>query len=93
MKFKVYEVVLDWDTEKDGDIESYLYADYKDAKKKFDALVEKQKQIDWVQEGLSLLGKNEAYELIENIDFWGFYAEEFWSRWKSEVSIIEREVF
>lgn len=93
MKFKVYEVVLDWATEKDGDIESYLYVDYKDAKKKFDELVKKQKQVDWIQEGWSLLGKNEAFTLINHIDFWGFYAEKFWSDWKSEITIIEREVF
>ena len=91
MKFKVYEVKSLRVEEKDDYEESFLYTEYDDAVVKFKELVEEEKHIDWIEEGLA--SDDERYELYENVDFWGFYAEDFWSPWKSEVSIIEREVF
>ena len=91
MKFKVYEVELQWNTDKDEDRQSFLYADYEDAVVKFKELIEEQKKVDWIEEGLA--SDDEKYELFEKVDFWGFYAEYLWSDWRSEISIIEREVF
>lgn len=91
MKFKVYEVKSLRVEEKDDYEESFLYAEYDDAIEKFKELVEEEKQVDWIEEGLA--SDDERYELYENVDFWGFYAEDLWNNWKSEVSIIEREVF
>lgn len=90
MKFKVYEVVRTRDEEKDDYRESFLYAEYTDAVKKFKALIEEEKNVDWIEEGLE--SDDTKYELIEQIDFWGFYVDDVWSFWKSEISIIEREV-
>ena len=58
---------------------------------KFKELVEEEKQVDWIEEGL--VSDDDRYVLIKKIDFWGFYAEDFWNDWRSEVTIIEREVF
>jgi hypothetical protein len=91
MKFKVYEVKTIRIEDKDDYEESFLYAEYEDAVAKFKELIEVEKKVDWIEEGLA--SDDKRYELIENVDFWGFYAEDFWNDWKSEVSIIEREVF
>ena len=91
MKFRVYEVKRYRFEDKDDYEDSFLYAEYDDAVAKFKELVEEEKQVDWIEEGLA--SEDERYELYENIDFWGFYAEDFWNNLKSEVSIIEREVF
>ena len=94
MKFKIHEVVLEWDTGKDGDTESFLYADYEDAVAKFKELVEKQKKIDWIAEGLTK-DSDEVYryELCEEIDHWCFSVDYFLDRMYSAVTIIIREVF
>lgn len=94
MKFKIHEVVLEWDTGKDGDTESFLYADYEDAVAKFKELVEKQKKVDWIEEGLTK-DSDEIYhyELYEEIDHWCFSADYFLDHMYSSVTIIEREVF
>jgi hypothetical protein len=91
MKFKVYEVKATRLEEKDDYEQSFLYAEYEDAVAKFKELVEAEKKVDWIEEGLA--SDDERYELFENVDFWGFYAEDFWNDWRSEVTIIEREVF
>ena len=91
MKFKVYEVQAIRVEDKDDYEQSFLYAEYEDAVAKFKELVEAEKKVDWVEEGLA--SDNERYELFENVDFWGFYAEYLWSSWRSEVTIKTREVF
>ena len=91
MKFKVYEVKRIRIEDKDDYEDAFLYATYSDAVSKFLGLIEEEKKIDWIEEGIKI--DDERYELIENIDFWGFYAESFWNNWKSEITIIEREVF
>lgn len=91
MKFKVYEVKAIRIEDKDDYEQSFLYAEYEDAVTKFKELVEAEKKVDWIEEGLA--SDDKKYELFENVDFWGFYAEDFWNNWKSEVSITEREVF
>ena len=91
MKFKVYEVKAIRVEEKDDYEQSFLYAEYEDAVAKFKELVEEEKQVDWIEEGLA--SDDARYELYEKVDFWGFYAEDLWNDWRSEVSIIEREVF
>lgn len=90
MKFKVYEVKAIRVEEK-GDYEQlFLYANYEDAVAKFKELIETEKKVGWIEEGLA--SDDTLYELVENIDFWGFYADAFWCDWKSEVFIEEREV-
>ena len=91
MKFKVYEVQAIRVEDKDDYEQSFLYAEYEDAVAKFKELVEAEKKVDWVEEGLA--SDNERYELFENVDFWGFDAEYLWSSWRSEVTIKTREVF
>ena len=91
MKFKVYEVKAIRVEDKDDYEQSFLYAEYEDAVVKFKELVAAEKQVDWIAEGLA--SSDENYELYENVDFWGFYAEDLWNDWRSEVTIIEREVF
>ena len=91
MKFKVYEVKAIRIEEKGDYEQSFLYADYEDAVVKFKELVESEKKVDWIEEGIA--SDDEKYELFENVDFWGFYADYLWSDWSSEVTIIEREVF
>ena len=91
MKFKVYEVKATRLEEKDDYEQSFLYTGYEDAVAKFKELVEAEKKVDWIEEGLA--SDSNKYELYENVDFWGFYAEDMWSDWRSEVTIIEREVF
>lgn len=91
MKLKVYEVKRYRVEDKDDYEDSFLYAEYHNAVNKFKDIIEEEKMVDWIEEGLE---SNDArYELIEAIDFWGFYAEDFWNDWKSEVTITEREVF
>lgn len=92
MKFKVYEVTRVRDDGKDDYVDSFLYADYVDAVAKFKQLVEEEKKVDWIEELFELNDKT-LYEVIEDIDFWGLYAADFWDYLKSEVSITEREVF
>lgn len=92
MKFKVYEVKRVRDDGKDDYVDSFLYADYVDAVAKFKQLVEEEKKVDWIEELFELNDKT-LYEVIEDIDFWGLYAADFWDYLKSEVSITEREVF
>ena len=91
MKLKVYEVERIRIEDKDDYEDSFLFAEYSDAVKKFKELIEEEKKIDWIEEGLE--SDDARYELIEKVDFWGFYAEDFWNDWKSEVTITEREVF
>ena len=91
MKFKVYEVRAIRVEEKDDDEQSFLYAEYDDAVVKFKELVDAEKQVDWIEEGLA--SDDKRYALFESVDFWGFYAEDLWNDWRSEVTIIEREVF
>lgn len=91
MKFKVYEVEAIRIEDKDDYKQSFLYAEYQDAVVKFKELVEVEKKVDWIEEGL--VSDDKRYTFVEAIDFWGFYAEDFWNDWKSEISIIEREVF
>ena len=91
MKLKVYEVERIRIEDKDDYEDSFLFAEYSDAVKKFKELIEEEKKIDWIEEGLE--SDDERYELIEKVDFWGFYAEDFWNDWKSEIAITEREVF
>jgi hypothetical protein len=91
MKFKVYEVKAIRIEDKCDYEQSFLYADYEDAVAKFKELVEAEKNVDWIEEGL--FSDDERYKLFENVDFWGFYAESLWNDWRSEVTIIEREVF
>ena len=91
MQLKVYEVTRIRVEDKDDYEDSVLYADYTDAVAKFKEFVDEEKKVDWIEEGLE--SDNERYQLIENVDFWGFYAEDFWNDWKSEVTITEREVF
>ena len=90
MKFKVYEVKRYRFEDRDDYEDSFLYAEYPDAVKKFKELIEEEKKIDWIEEGLG--SNDEKYELIETIDFWGFYAEDFWNDWKSEITITKRKV-
>ena len=90
MKLKVYEVKRVRDDGKNDYVDLFLYADYADAVVKFKELIEAEKKIDWIEEGLE--SNDERYEVIENVDFWGFYADDFWNNLKSEVSIEEREV-
>lgn len=94
MKFKIYEVTLEWNTGKDDDTESFLYAEYEDAVAKLKELVEKQKKVDWIEEGLAK-DSDEIYhyELYEEIDHWHFSVDYFFSHMYSSVTIIEREVF
>ena len=94
MKFKIYEVTLEWNTGKDDDKQSFLYADYEDAVAKFKELVEEQKKVDWIDEGL----KSESdefyqYELTEQVDYWYFGVDCFLDRMYSVVVIEERKVF
>ena len=91
MKFKVYEVKAIRMEDKDDYEQSFLYAEYADAVAKFNEIVEAEKKIDWIEEGLT--SDNEKYELFENTDFWGFYAQKLWGDWHSEVVIETREVF
>lgn len=91
MKFKVYEVKRYRFEDKDDYEDSFLYAEYDDAVAKFKELVEEEKQVDWIEEGLA--SDDEKYELIQKIDFWGFYAEGFWNDWTSEITITKRKVF
>lgn len=90
MKFKVYEVKRVRDDGKDDYIDSFLYADYKDAVVKFKQFIEEEKKIDWIEEGLA--SDDKRYTVIESVDYWGFYAEDLWNTLRSEVSIEEREV-
>ena len=90
MKLKVYEVERIRIEDKDDYEDSFLFAEYSDAVKKFKELIEEEKKVDWIEEGLE--SDDTRYELIEKVDFWGFYAEDFWNDWKSEVAITEREV-
>ena len=91
MKFIVYEVKRYRFEDKDDYEDSFLYAEYSDAVKKFKELIEEEKKIDWIEEGL--VSDDERYELIQKIDFWGFYAEDFWNDWTSEITITKRRVF
>ena len=91
MKIKVYEVKATRLEEKDEYEQSFLYVRYEDAVVKFKELVDEEKKVDWIKEGLE--SNNSKYELFEKVDFWGFYADDLWSDWRSEVTIIEREVF
>ena len=94
MKFKIYEVTLEWNTEKDDDHQSFLYAEYEDAVAKFKELVEEQKKVDWIAEGLEK-GDDDFYhyELTEQVDYWYFGADYFLDRMYSVVTIEERKVF
>lgn len=89
MKFKVYEVTRVRVDRKDEYAVEYLFADYADAVAKFKELVAKEKKVDWIEEAL----KNGDCQLTEGINFWGIYDECFLDTYKSEVEIIEREVF
>lgn len=93
MKFKVYEVELEWNTGKDDDKQSFLYADYEDAVAKFKELVKEQKKIDWVAEALTS-ESDDWYqsELIDMIDYWCIIIDCNLDRWYSAVTITEREV-
>ena len=93
MKFKVYEVTLEWNTGKDEDTKSILYANYEDAVAKFKEFIEEQKRVDWIAEGLAD-GNNDGYEyeLTERIDYWCFSRDYFLDHMYSVVMIEEREV-
>ena len=94
MKFKVYEVELEWSTEKDDDRQSFLYADYDDAVVKFKELIEEQKKVDWIAE--ALVKENDDWfqsELTETIDCWCISVDYQLDYMYSVVTITEREVF
>jgi hypothetical protein len=94
MKFKVYEVELEWDDIKNGDRQSFLYANYEDAVAKFKELVEQQKKVDWIEEGLTEgNGDGYEYELTEQVDYWCFSRDYFLDHCYSAVTIEERKVF
>lgn len=94
MKFKVYEVELEWSTDKDDDKKSFLYANYDDAVARFKELVEEQKKIDWVEEALTRKS-DDWYQstLIDMIDYWCVIIDCNLDRMYSSVTITEREVF
>ena len=91
MKFKVYEVTRVRADRKDDYIDSFLYADYKDAVAKFKEFIEEEEKIDWIEEGLK--SDDDKYTVIKGIDFWEFYVDDILDNLKSEVLIEEREVF
>ena len=93
MKFKVYEVELEWNTGKDDDRQSFLYVDYNDAVAKFKELIEEQKKIDWIEEAL-VMDDNDWYqsELTEMVDYWCISVDYQLDRMYSAVTITEREV-
>lgn len=90
MKFKIYEVKRVRDDGQDDYADLFLYADYNDAVVKFKKLIEEEKKVDWIEDVLEF--NDGRYEVIENIDFWGIYVDDFWRDLRSEVSIEEREV-
>lgn len=94
MKLMVYEVELEWNTGKDDNKQSFLYANYEDAVAKFKELVEEQKKIDWVDEALTR-ESDDWYqsELIDMIDYWCVIVDCNFDRLYSSVTITEREVF
>lgn len=94
MKFKVYEVELEWCTDKDDDRQTFLYANYEDAVAKFKELIEEQKKVDWVEEALNTESDDwYASELVATVDYWGIHIDYNLDRMYSAVSITEREVF
>jgi hypothetical protein len=94
MKFKVYEVELEWCTEKDDDKQSFLYANYEDAVVKFKELVEEQKKVDWIEEALTRENDNwYQSELVEKVDYWCLNIDYQLDHMYSVVCITEREVF
>jgi hypothetical protein len=96
MKFTVYEVTRVRREEKDDYEDSFLYAEYYDAVAKFNELVEKEKQVDWIEECIEMGVNNDEgreIDIMETVDYWGIYVEDFFTRWSSEVTITEREVF
>ena len=94
MKFKVYEVVLKWNTGKDDHKQSFLYANYEDAVAKLKELVEEQKKIDWVEEALTR-ESDDWYKsmVVDTIDFWYVDVDCNFDTLYSSVTITEREVF
>ena len=94
MKFKVYEVILEWYTGKDDDKQSFLYANYEDAVVKFKELVAEQKKVDWIEEALTR-ENNDWYqsELVEKVDYWCLSIDCQLDHMYSVVYITEREVF
>ena len=94
MKLKIYEVERVRDDGKDEHKLQFWYLDYADAVEKFKKLVEEEKQVDWIEEALTM-ENDEHYrsELREAVDYWCVTVDYYLDCMYSAVTITEREVF
>lgn len=102
MKDNIYLILFDWSTTDSDGIETYLYRDYENARRKFDELITSECDADMSWVGSEAFDENgnvtEDYELDSNADditarelYWHIADKSDYTR-RSFIDLLVREI-
>jgi len=89
----VYVVKTDWAYDGEGNSESTLFRNYKEAKQRFDKAVQDEKVCSWVENAIINNVVQEGYEFEEKEDYWEVWEEGYYAGTHTLIQVIKTEIY